>query len=166
MPARPSSSMVKSTGTRKVSAQRSPPRWSLRIRSSLPMLETVAPTCCGMESSGRVTTDHSLVERLVEAGKIDRSDVYDHPNRNLIYRSLGAGRSEVEVDIFTEKLQDGDLLLLCSDGLWEMVKDAQMESIITEVPDLVETCDLLIQRANENGGEDNITVVLLRCVEG
>jgi protein phosphatase len=114
----------------------------------------------------RVTTDHSLVERLVEAGKLDRADVYDHPNRNLIYRSLGAGKSEVEVDIFTEKLQNGDALLLCSDGLWEMVKDAQMESIITEVTDLVETCDLLIQRANENGGEDNITVVLLRCVEG
>ncbi|PWT73315.1 MAG: hypothetical protein C5B60_08350 [Chloroflexi bacterium] len=115
---------------------------------------------------GRVTTDHSLVERLVEAGQIDRADVYDHPNRNLIYRSLGAGRSEVDVDIFTEKLQDGDVLMLCSDGLWEMVKDAQMESIITEVTDLVETCDLLIERANENGGEDNITVVLLRCVEG
>lgn len=114
----------------------------------------------------RVTTDHSLVERLVEAGKLDRADVYDHPNRNLIYRSLGAGKSDVEVDIFTEKLKDGDVLLLCSDGLWEMVKDAQMESIITEVTDLVETCDLLIQRANENGGEDNITVVLLRCVEG
>ncbi|MGO8946147.1 MAG: PP2C family protein-serine/threonine phosphatase [Ktedonobacterales bacterium] len=114
----------------------------------------------------RVTTDHSLVERLVEAGQIDRADVYDHPNRNLIYRSLGAGRSEVEVDIFTEKLQGGDVLMLCSDGLWEMVKDAQMESIITEVTDLVETCDLLIQRANENGGEDNITVVLMRCVEG
>jgi PPM family protein phosphatase len=114
----------------------------------------------------RVTTDHSLVERLVEAGKLDRADVYDHPNRNLIYRSLGAGKSEVEVDIFTEKLKDGDVLLLCCDGLWEMVKDAQMESIITEVTDLVEACDLLIQRANENGGEDNITVVLLRCVEG
>ena len=114
----------------------------------------------------RVTTDHSLVERLVEAGKLDRADVYDHPNRNLIYRSLGAGKSEVEVDIFTEKLKDGDVLVLCSDGLWEMVKDAQMESIITEVTDLVETSDLLIQRANENGGEDNITVVLLRCVEG
>jgi protein phosphatase len=114
----------------------------------------------------RVTTDHSLVERLVEAGKLDRADVYDHPNRNLIYRSLGAGKSDVEVDIFTEKLKDGDVLVLCSDGLWEMVKDAQMESIITEVTDLVETCDLLIQRANENGGEDNITVVLLRCVEG
>jgi protein phosphatase len=115
---------------------------------------------------GRVTTDHSLVERLVEAGQIDRAEVYDHPNRNLVYRSLGAGRSEVDVDIFTEKLQDGDVLMLCSDGLWEMVKDAQMESIITEVKDLVETCDLLIERANENGGEDNITVVLLRCVEG
>ncbi len=114
----------------------------------------------------RVTTDHSLVERLVEAGQIDREEVYDHPSRNLIYRSLGAGKSEVEVDIFTEKLRAGDALLLCCDGLWEMVKDAQMESIINEVQDPVEACDLLIQRANENGGEDNITVVLLRCVEG
>ena len=63
-------------------------------------------------------------------------------------------------------MRAGDALLLCCDGLWEMVKDAQMESIINEVQDPVEACDLLIQRANENGGEDNITVVLLRCVEG
>ena len=113
----------------------------------------------------RVTTDHSLVERLVEAGQIDRDEVYDHPNRNLIYRSLGAGRSEVEVDVFTEHLRPGDALLLCSDGLWEMVRDSQAESILSEVGDVTEACDLLIQRANENGGEDNITAVLLRCVE-
>lgn len=113
----------------------------------------------------RVTTDHSLVERLVEAGQIDRDEVYDHPNRNLIYRSLGAGRSEVEVDVFTEHLRPGDALLLCSDGLWEMVRDSQAESILSEVSDVTEACELLIQRANENGGEDNITAVLLRCVE-
>jgi len=65
----------------------------------------------------RITSDHSLVERLVQAGQIDRDDVYDHPSRNLIYRSLGAGRAEVDVDIFTERLQPGDALLLCSDGL-------------------------------------------------
>ncbi len=111
----------------------------------------------------RVTRDHSLVERLVEAGQIEREEVYEHPNRNLVYRSLGAGRSEVDVDIFTERLQPGDALLLCSDGLWEMVRDPQLESILTEVASPGEACDLLIERANENGGEDNITAVLVRA---
>jgi protein phosphatase len=113
----------------------------------------------------RVTRDHSLVERLVEAGQIERDEVYDHPNRNLIYRSLGAGRADVDVDIFTEELRAGDALLLCSDGLWEMVRDPQLTSIITEVQDPGEACNLLIERANENGGEDNITAVLVRCLE-
>lgn len=113
----------------------------------------------------RVTHDHSLVERLVEAGQIDADEVYDHPHRNLIYRSLGAGRADVEVDLFTETLRANDALLLCSDGLWEMVRDQQLESILTEVSDPVEACELLIERANDNGGEDNITAVLVRCVE-
>lgn len=114
----------------------------------------------------RITSDHSLVERLVQSGQIDRDDVYDHPSRNLIYRSLGAGRAEVDVDIFTERLQPGDALLLCSDGLWEMVRDPQLTNILTEVDDPNETVDLLIQRANENGGEDNITAVLVRGIAG
>ena len=114
----------------------------------------------------RITSDHSLVERLVQSGQIDRDDVYDHPSRNLIYRSLGAGRAEVDVDIFTEQLQPGDALLLCCDGLWEMVRDPQLANILTEVEDPTEAVDLLIQRANENGGEDNITAVLVRCIAG
>ena len=113
----------------------------------------------------RLTQDHSLVERLVEAGQISREQVYDHRQRNLIYRSLGAGHAEVEVDIFTEHLGPGDALLLCSDGLWEMVRDPQIESILNEVTDPAEACDMLIERANENGGEDNITAVLVRCLE-
>ncbi len=113
----------------------------------------------------RVTRDHSLVERLVEAGQIEPDDVYDHPSRNLIYRSLGAGHSEVDVDIFVEKLRAGDALLLCSDGLWEMVRDPQLQKILTEQKDVAKACELLIQVANDNGGEDNITAVLVRCVE-
>jgi protein phosphatase len=114
----------------------------------------------------RITRDHSLVERLVEAGQIDPADVYDHPNRNLIYRSLSAtARSSVEVDIFMEQLKPGDALLLCSDGAWEMVRDEQIASILSETTDIERAAELLVQRANDNGGEDNITVVLARCVE-
>jgi PPM family protein phosphatase len=113
----------------------------------------------------RVTRDHSLVARLVEAGQIEPDEVYDHPSRNLIYRSLGAGHAEVDVDIFDERLQAGDALLLCSDGLWEMVRDPQLQKIIAESDDVENTCETLIKVANENGGEDNITAVLVRCVE-
>ncbi len=113
----------------------------------------------------RITQDHSLVERLVQAGQIDADDVYDHPNRNLIYRSLGADRAEVDVDIFTETLVPGDVLLLCSDGLWEMVRNSQIESILNEVNEPGEAGTLLVDRANDNGGEDNITAVVVRCVE-
>ena len=116
----------------------------------------------------RVTRDHSLVERLVEAGQIAPEDVYDHPSRNLIYRSLGAGHAEVEVDIFVERLRAGDALLLCSDGLWEMIRDPQLQKLIAEpkdATDVEQTCETLIKVANENGGEDNITAVLVRCVE-
>jgi PPM family protein phosphatase len=114
----------------------------------------------------RITRDHSLVARLVEAGQIEPDEVYDHPNRNLIYRSLGAGKAEVEVDIFTETLQLGDILLLCSDGLWEMVRDPEIEAVLEETRSLDEACEQLIERANENGGEDNITAILMRCDEG
>ena len=113
----------------------------------------------------RVTRDHSLVARLVEAEQIQPEDVYDHPSRNLIYRSLGAGHAEVEVDIFDEQLRAGDALLLCSDGLWEMIPDPQLQTIINESDDIEQACATLIKVANENGGEDNITAVLVRCVE-
>lgn len=109
-----------------------------------------------------ITRDHSLVARLVEANQIERDDVYTHPQRNLIYRSLGAGHKNVEVDTFVEILKPGDTLLLCSDGLWEMVHDPEMEKVFSEQQDPQKLCDILIERANTNGGEDNITALVVQ----
>ncbi len=110
-----------------------------------------------------ITRDHSLVAKLVEAGQIDPDDVYDHPKRNLIYRSLGSDREETEVDLFEEELHPGDMLLLCSDGLWEKVRTPEIESVLSSATDLQAACAKLITIANANGGEDNITLVLARC---
>jgi protein phosphatase len=108
-----------------------------------------------------LTKDHSLVARLVEAKQIEPEDVYTHPQRNLIYRSLGAGHKTVDPDVFHERLQPGDILLLCSDGLWEMVHDSDLARVLREQQEPQKACDILIDLANANGGEDNITAVIV-----
>lgn len=110
-----------------------------------------------------VTRDHSLVARLVESKQIEPEEVYTHPQRNLIYRSLGAGHKSVEVDVFQVELMAGDALLLCSDGLWEMVRQQDLVRILNEQSSPEKACDMLIDLANRNGGEDNITAVVV-CV--
>ncbi len=108
-----------------------------------------------------ITKDHSLVARLVEANQIEPEDVYSHPQRNLIYRSLGAGHKTVEVDVFHQTLHPDDTLLLCSDGLWEMVRGEDLLKELTEKTSPQKICDTLIDMANANGGEDNITAVVI-----
>ncbi len=108
-----------------------------------------------------VTRDHSLVARLVESNQITADEIYTHPQRNLIYRSLGAGHKTVEVDIFHQTLQHGDSLLLCSDGLWEMVRQQDLLRLLSEESSPQKICDQLIELANVNGGEDNITAVVV-----
>lgn len=109
-----------------------------------------------------LTKDHSLVAKLVEAKQIEPDDVYSHPQRNLIYRSLGAGHKNVEVDVFQETLLPGDTLLLCSDGLWEMVRHQDLLKTLSEGKKPQKICDKLIELANANGGEDNITAVVVQ----
>ncbi len=108
-----------------------------------------------------ITRDHSLVARLVEAKQIEPDEIYSHPQRNLIYRSLGAGHKTVEVDIFNLTLRPGDTLLLCSDGLWEMVRSEDLLKELSEKSSLQTICNNLIDLANTNGGEDNITAVVV-----
>lgn len=109
-----------------------------------------------------LTKDHSLVAKLVETKQIDPDDIYTHPQRNLIYHSLGAGRKHVDPDVFHEALQPGDKLLLCSDGLWEMVRDPVLLQAMTEQDTLDKICDTLINLANANGGVDNISAVVVQ----
>jgi serine/threonine protein phosphatase PrpC len=108
----------------------------------------------------RITTDHSLVEQLIAGGLISPDERYTHPQRSQIFRSLGAEEDQ-EVDVFEQRLRPGMRLLLCCDGLWEMVRDPQIASILRETPHPQEACDRLVQAANEHGGEDNISAVLL-----
>jgi len=115
------------------------------------------------EGLGEVTHDHSYVARLVEAGRISPDDVYTHPHRNLIYRSLG-NKGNVEVDWFTVPLRENDYLLLCSDGLWEMVRKPEIERIMKSGTDPKQMSDALVQAALQGGGKDNVSVIVARVV--
>jgi serine/threonine protein phosphatase PrpC len=108
----------------------------------------------------RISTDHSLVEQLVAGGLITPEERYTHPKRNQIFRSLGDEPS-AQVDIFTQHLRPGMRLLLCSDGLWEMVRDDELAAILREVGNPREACDTLVRRANEQGGDDNISALVI-----
>jgi protein phosphatase len=107
----------------------------------------------------RISKDHSLVQRLVDLGQLSPDEVYTHPQRNAVLRSLG-DRAELLVDTFSERLHPGDALLLCSDGQWEMTRDPTMEQLIAQAADPQTACHALVAAANQAGGEDNITVVL------
>jgi len=109
----------------------------------------------------QITADHSLVAELVASGKITPDEIYTHPQRNMITRCLGT-QSSVEADIFLEDLKRGNTLLICSDGLWEMVRDNQIENILLQSSSAQAACDKLVEAANENGGKDNISVVILK----
>ncbi len=109
----------------------------------------------------QITKDHSLVEMLIENGSITKEDAKHHPQKNVITRAIGTDK-EVAADIYEFSICEGDILLLCSDGLVNMVEDEKILSVITRSKKFEETADKLIAEAENAGGSDNITVILIK----
>lgn len=108
----------------------------------------------------QVTIDHSLVEEMIQRGGIDRKSARNHPDKNIITRALGA-RNTVEADFFNLELEAGDIVLLCSDGLTNMVEDEDIRKILKSGGSLKERAETLVRMANDNGGKDNISVIII-----
>jgi protein phosphatase len=112
----------------------------------------------------QVTVDHSLVQELVDDGRLSPEDAERHPQRSVITRALGID-PEVEFDLFTYKLQVGDRLLLCSDGLSDVVEPTQIRNVLLRVRSPQKAARQLVTVANEQGGPDNITVIVVDAVD-
>ena len=108
----------------------------------------------------QITKDHSLVQEMVRMGEMDASEASKHPDKNIITRAVGAFE-ELAIDFFDEQLRPGDEILMCSDGLTNMVDDMEIGQIMQTGRDVVEQVQKLVDRANRNGGKDNITVAII-----
>ena len=113
----------------------------------------------------QITKDHSLVEEMVRSGKLKREEARNHPNKNVITRAVGVEK-EVNIDFFDLRIRKGDKILLCSDGLSNMLEDNEIREIVTSGGDVEERARKLITAANQNGGKDNISVVLVEPLPG
>lgn len=112
------------------------------------------------EEVRQITRDHSLVEEMVRMGGLDREAARNHPDKNIITRAIGA-RDTIEIDFFHEELRSGDLVLMCSDGLTNMLEDEEISRILKTPGTIEERAERLINAANQNGGRDNIAVILI-----
>ncbi len=114
----------------------------------------------------QITTDHSLVAELVQSGVLTPEEAERHPQRSAITRAVGTERA-IEADVFSLAGEVGDLFLICSDGLTDMLSESQIaETLLAAERDPEAAAQALVDAANANGGEDNITVVLFELVEG
>ena len=108
----------------------------------------------------QVTRDHSWVEEMVRRGGMDREEARNHPDKNIITRAVGA-EARIEVDFFEMELTKGDRILMCTDGLTNMLEDEEIRMILDGARDMVEQAQELVDAANEKGGRDNISVILI-----
>lgn len=108
----------------------------------------------------QITRDHSLVQEMVRMGEMDACEAKSHPDKNIITRAVGAF-DELEIDFFEEHIRPGDLILMCTDGLSNMVDDMNIRQIIETGRDVVEKVQHLVDAANRGGGKDNITALII-----
>ncbi len=108
----------------------------------------------------QITRDHSLVEEMVRMGGIDRETARIHLDKNIITRAIGATQT-VDIDFFNVELNRGDIVLMCSDGLTNMLDDEEIRMIVSGQRDIIEKAQKLVTQANANGGKDNIAVILI-----
>lgn len=109
----------------------------------------------------RITHDHSAVQELVDCGKITEEQARNHPNKNIITRALGV-EPNVDIDYFTEKLESGDIIVLCTDGITNYIDDLEIPFEILKNNSLENVPQGLIELANHRGGSDNSTVVVIK----
>lgn len=112
-------------------------------------------------SMRQVTRDHSLVNEMVRLGEINAAEARIHPDKNIITRAIGAS-AQVEADFFEVELERTDQILMCTDGLTNMVRDEEIFRIMNGKETLEEKAEILVKTANANGGRDNITVMIIR----
>ena len=107
----------------------------------------------------QLSKDHSLVQEMVRLGGINQEEAKSHPDKNIITRAIGA-KDDVDIDFYEYRLKKGDIILMCTDGLSNMVEDNEMLHIVKCSRDVVEAVEQLIERAKEHGGSDNIGVIV------
>ncbi|MBR0163719.1 MAG: Stp1/IreP family PP2C-type Ser/Thr phosphatase [Lachnospiraceae bacterium] len=108
----------------------------------------------------QITKDHSLVEEMVRMGGIDEETARHRPDKNIITRAVGA-MDRVQVDFFKVKMREGDIILMCTDGLTNMLEDEEIRMIVNGQRDIIEKAEKLVEAANNHGGRDNIAVILV-----
>lgn len=108
----------------------------------------------------QITRDHSWVEEMVKRGGLDREEARNHPDKNIITRAVGV-ESSVRIDFFDYTLKDGEKILMCTDGLTNMLSDEQIRDILMQDAEVAERAEELIRKANDNGGKDNVSVILI-----
>ena len=108
----------------------------------------------------QITRDHSLVQEMVRLGKMDEESARNHPNKNIITRAIGTSE-DVKIDIFERQIHADEYIVLCSDGLTNMVEDSVILEVLHGTGSLADKTERLVELANQNGGRDNITVTII-----